>query len=304
MLLLKVSDQLGNQMFAYAAVKSIAIDKGYRFGLLPCSENTSALINDRDSKYGHTIDTIFPTVADDVVRLNEDDIKNYAYFRENIDKNSVSALDHRSYEINDNTLMEGHYVSAGYFERRLDEVRKWFTFPEDIVRDCTSRYTEIRKKANGRKIVAVHFRVGKDYRKGGFLLEKNYWERAAEECRMQLAEYPLYMIFYDSAVNTVRRFKDRHDCIEVHGSLIYDLCMMTMADANIICNSSFSMMGALLNPGSGVVVCPSSYPVPYGKRPDGTYPKEWIMVKAGHDRLSYLYFKLRMTARCALGMRT
>ncbi len=55
MLLLKVSDQLGNQMFAYAAVKSIAIEKGYGFGMIPCSDNTSALINDKDPKYGHTI---------------------------------------------------------------------------------------------------------------------------------------------------------------------------------------------------------------------------------------------------------
>lgn len=33
MLVVKLSDQLGNQMFAYAAVKSIALDKGFEFGV-------------------------------------------------------------------------------------------------------------------------------------------------------------------------------------------------------------------------------------------------------------------------------
>ena len=31
MLLCQLSDQLGNQMFAYAAIKSIALDHGYKF---------------------------------------------------------------------------------------------------------------------------------------------------------------------------------------------------------------------------------------------------------------------------------
>lgn len=33
MLLCQLSDQLGNQMFAYAAIKSIALDHGYKFGV-------------------------------------------------------------------------------------------------------------------------------------------------------------------------------------------------------------------------------------------------------------------------------
>lgn len=34
MIICKLSDQLGNQMFAYASVKSIALDKGYDFKIL------------------------------------------------------------------------------------------------------------------------------------------------------------------------------------------------------------------------------------------------------------------------------
>ncbi len=39
MIICKLSDQLGNQMFAYAAVKTIAKDKGYDFRVLSKYDN-------------------------------------------------------------------------------------------------------------------------------------------------------------------------------------------------------------------------------------------------------------------------
>lgn len=61
MLLCQLSDQLGNQMFAYAAIKSIALDHGYKFGVISQLDN-QFLKNDTDKKYGNTIISVFDTL--------------------------------------------------------------------------------------------------------------------------------------------------------------------------------------------------------------------------------------------------
>ena len=58
MIICKLSDQLGNQMFAYAAVKTIAKDKGYDFRVLSKYDN-QFLKNDIDKKFVSNITTVF-----------------------------------------------------------------------------------------------------------------------------------------------------------------------------------------------------------------------------------------------------
>lgn len=62
MIICKLSDQLGNQMFAYASVKSIALDKGYDFKILG-EYNNQFLKNDTDKKYGNTLTSIFADIC-------------------------------------------------------------------------------------------------------------------------------------------------------------------------------------------------------------------------------------------------
>ncbi len=304
MLLLKVADQLGNQMFAYASVKTIASDLGYDFKLLGCSDKTTILVNDHDNDYGHTIDTIFEEVAKDVLDPSDGGYSDYAGFNECIDRFSTSAVDERAYGVKDNTLMTGHYISPLYFKNNMDKVREWFRFPEAVSGECRKRTDAIRDKYKGRKLVAVHFRVGDDYYRGGYLLDRTYWERAAFKCRELLGEEPVYILFYDKYTKTVSRFENNHTCEKMHDTLVYDMCAMGMADANIVCNSSFSIMGAMLNKEAGFVIAPSGYAVPWGIRPEGAFPEDWIRVEAGHDKRAYAYFKVKTVVRKMLGMST
>ena len=50
MVIVKLADQLGNQMFACVSRKSICIDKGYSFGYyrVPLAENILINMNERD----------------------------------------------------------------------------------------------------------------------------------------------------------------------------------------------------------------------------------------------------------------
>lgn len=58
MVIVKLADQLGNQMFAYASIKSMCIDKGYSFGYyrVPLAKK---YINDSDKKYGNALPGYF-----------------------------------------------------------------------------------------------------------------------------------------------------------------------------------------------------------------------------------------------------
>lgn len=57
MLVARIADQLGNQMFSYASVKTIAQHRQEPFGFV---REWNDRINDSDRKYGNEIHTIFP----------------------------------------------------------------------------------------------------------------------------------------------------------------------------------------------------------------------------------------------------
>ena len=91
MLVVKLSDQLGNQMFAYAAVKSIALDKGFEFGV--CNEyDNQFLKNDTDEKFGNTLTSIFPQIRQEIVS----ELSNYANFQEITNYQSKSSINVRA----------------------------------------------------------------------------------------------------------------------------------------------------------------------------------------------------------------
>ena len=62
MLVARIADQLGNQMFAYASVKTIAQHRQEPFGFV---REWNDRINDSDRKYGNEIHTIVPAIHDE-----------------------------------------------------------------------------------------------------------------------------------------------------------------------------------------------------------------------------------------------
>jgi len=285
MLLLKTSDQLGNQMFAYASVKTIALDKGYEFRVLPKNMD-GELSNDKDSVYGNTVDTIFPNVKPEVFTGDAGALK-MTEFQEVTDVNSTSSICEEAFAVSDNTLMLGHYIAAGYFMHRIREVREWFAFPKDIQKQAHEALAKVREQYPDRLLVPAHFRVGPDYRKNGYMLNQTYWERAAEEVIARTGKEAVFVVFYDKKDATVERFMGKFPCVDARKTLVYDMCAMSMCDAHIVCNSSFSMMTGLLDEKGGIVICPSTFPIPEGYLPADCYPEHWIKVEAGHDKKAY-----------------
>ncbi|HIT82428.1 MAG TPA: alpha-1,2-fucosyltransferase [Candidatus Caccoplasma merdavium] len=287
MLVVKLSDQLGNQMFAYASVKSIALDKGFEFGVYNEYDN-QFLKNDTDKKFGNTLTSIFPQIRKEVVS----DVQNYSVFQEITDSHSISSIQKEAYEVSDNTLMRGHYISPKYFLHRIDEVREWFAFPSDIQNKAENELTKIKAQfAPNTKFCSIHFRNALDYRVKGFMLNKNYWYHAANKILKNNEENGsiVFLIFYDKLTPLVKSFSKRYTSVLTHNSLLVDFEMISLCDYHIVCNSSFSIMAALMDPNTEFnTLCPSTYPIPSGYFPSDCYLSNWIKIKSHKDTLSHL----------------
>ena len=284
MLTVTISDQLGNQMFAYASVKTIAQNRGESFGFVRAKNN---LINDTDKQYGNEIHTIFPnTKAEFLTELPTAITHTWEEppLRERTANYQPSAL-----TVPENTLMKGHFISCQYFWKNRSQVQKWFSFPEDMELAVQKELAELQTRYPGRPLVATHFRVGRDYTQQGFRLADDYWFHAADEV-LKRCKNPVFLLFYDhkdEKGGVVNDFLQKYDCEVCRGSLVHDLCMMSKCHWQIICNSSFSIMSAVLNANQDqTILRPSVYPVGLDFQKDDCFAEEWISIPARQDPAS------------------
>lgn len=294
MIVVRITSLLANQMFAYAAVKSIAKDKGYDFKYIHkrcrVSEGSNSSV---DKKYGRDFDTIFSIPESE--KLDEFDKKGFIEHEElRFIKKYNSFYYREAMEISDNTYMKGHFICPKYFIHRIDEVREWFAFPQEVDKDSINRIDEIRKRNPGKTIVCVHFRVGQDYLLHGFLIDASYWMKAAEQMISRFKDVK-FIVFCDKKTDCVKRFLDKYDCELMKGSLVEDMCLMTKCDAYILSNSTFSMMGALLSSsGTPYVIRPSHYFTGPRSEQKNCFLDDWDIVEARRNLKSFVLSMLKI----------
>lgn len=285
MIVAQPTNNLANQMFTYASVKSIALDKNCEFKYLhkyaTYAERRNSSI---DKNYGQDFDTIFSIPEEERIYELPAGINI-------INEKSAEGRIYRAYQkeiqgIQDNTLVNGLLVSPCYFEHRLDEVRKWFEFPVEVELRSNDRIRELRSRYPDHKIVAVHFRVGNDYRDGGYLLTYSYWKSAAQFVIKQCENKVIFLLFYDKRMHYIDKFNAEFPCEIVRGSLVEDLCLMSKCDGNILSNSTFSIWGALLNKKTEIVTRPSIYPIHSGKVQEDSFLTGWLEMGAKRDFVS------------------
>lgn len=201
MLISELSDQFRTQMFAYAALKTIAIDLGMDFRII-CNLVRMQLINNTEVKFGNSIYSIFPNTQNEYIDEVPSD---YKLYRENTTIHCKIVLKKDALNVEDNTLLVGHYICLKYFEHRIDEVRRWFEFPEEIELISSKLIDDIKEKIDNKdaKLVSVQFRYGHDYRSGGFMLNGNYWFKAAKRLKKLLDSESVFVVFYDKRTKLV-----------------------------------------------------------------------------------------------------
>jgi hypothetical protein len=277
--------RLGNQMFQYAALRSIALKNNYE-----CK------IPDPSMMRWHGQECLLDEFNIEVEYLTDQD-------RVTITTNAVEPSHHKYYpqffEIPDNTNIHGFFQSTYYFNEFKDKIIKELTPASNHMLEAQSYLSTIREK--GQKTVSVHLRRGdlcdqtkhlKFYGKDDILDQSTVYGVYLSKALQQFSDQDVrYIVFTGGSRSgddsediewAKRNFNKENWTVATTNNPIKDLSLIASCDHNIVCHlSTFGWWGAFLNQNPAkMVVAPRNYyfdePMDY-ERP-GFFPEDWKLI--------------------------
>lgn len=208
--------RLGNQMFQYAALRGIAAHRGFDYSI------------DRNS-----------ILYEGFLLPESSQISNFNTI------NKLEKFDFDSTFFNtcpDNIDIVGYFQTEKYFQHIEKQIRKDFTFKDNIIKTCTMFFDGISKQEK----LALHVR------RGDYLNLSNYFVNLDLEYYHNALSYfdsKLQVIVFSDDSNWCSKqdlFKNKQFIISNLSNQFLDLCAMSMCDYHIMANSSFSWWGSWL----------------------------------------------------------
>lgn len=251
--------RLGNQMFQYASLRGLAAKHGYEY-CLPPKEYLGTL----DPNCAVSDCTIF-----DCFKLPEAPRLIL----------SANALEEKSFEFDenlwnscpDNVTLFGYFQSEKYFKSVEEEIRKAFSFNDNIVYPCYNYY---RNNFSNSKVISLHIRRG-DYLKYTHhpTMDMDYYQKALSI----LPDLPV-LIFSDDIewCGSQELFSSDRFYISESNNTAIDLCLQSLCDYHIIANSSFSWWGAWLAKSEKVIAPKNWFGPPLTHNTKDLYCENWI----------------------------
>lgn len=222
--------RLGNQMFQYAALRSLSKKFNYEY-CLPIVESKC-----QDS-YGNLEDlNLFECFNLDNERKENTDLYHIELDTLGLDQNIINKCP-------DNVDFHGYFQDVKYFEDNQEDIRRCFTFQE--------KYESVAKQyfystfAN-QEVISLHIRRG-DYALHSHhpVQSIEYYEKALKFFNKDLK----VLIFSDDIdwayQQEIFKSNDRFFFSRDNNSAV-DLCMQSFCKYHIIANSTFSWWGAWL----------------------------------------------------------
>ena len=254
--------RLGNQMFRYAAVHALAIKNNSSFGM-----------PDVDCE----IYKAFPDLS--VHKASPDEINSATsdyVSKEGYDFNFEPGL----FACADNSRIFGYFQSELYFKDFSESVRKEFTFSDAVQKETLDYFNQLKQENNGAPICAVHFRRT-DYTQLAHVhtnLTSDYYNPACSWMLNNIQGCKLLAISDDYEWCRENLPADTFIFPDSKG-MFHDMKLMSLCDAHIIANSSFSWWGAWLSENSRQVIAPSNWFGPEGpKKWDTIYCNGWGVI--------------------------
>lgn len=258
--------RLGNQMFQYASLLGIAKNIGFDYGIRYANKDEFAYAN--------------PLVGKE--KLDLVDAFGELSAKDSTDTSPVYTLQEEKHEFDkrifndtpDKCDLIGYFQTEKYFDKFKDEVKKDFTFREEIVKECETILFEIDTE---RPLVSVHVRRGDYTQLQDFhpLCPVEYYLDS-----LTIVGDDHYPIVFSDDIEWCKNNLHLDEAYYCSGnSQFVDMCLMSMCDSNIIANSSFSWWGAWLNNNENkTVVAPSQW---FGskladKNTDDMYCEGWV----------------------------
>ena len=280
--------RLGNQLFQYAALKSLGLSKGYE-----------VKIPNPSSRLWHGQECLLDNFSLECGFLTQQDTEEikYLYLEPDInryDKNIISLPDH--------TNLLGFFQSTKYFTAHSDQIRKEFQLKRELDEECREHILKL-KRDHGCEIVSVHLRRGDQtdgtnpssvnfYGKGNHLEDTSiygsYFNKAKEVFKNRKIKF---LVFSggsrkeESNASDLEwckyNFKDDIFLFAEGNSTIKDFGLIKSCDHNITCHStSFGWWAAYLNENpSKIVTAPKYYFVEDRTLTrEGFYPDNWNLL--------------------------
>jgi hypothetical protein len=218
--------RLGNQMFQYASLKGIAKYRDYEYSIPP--KEVFGNIDNNVKRSECNLHDVFdlekekigliknPTLPE---RMHEFDEDLFVNFPDNVD-------------------LFGYYQSEKYFKHIENEIRKDFSFKEDLFDMC-------KNVINGDEVV-----ISLHIRRGDYITNNNHPVQDIEYYEKALSKFDNYpvIVFSDDPewCKNKNIFSSDRFLISENNTTDFDLCLMSLCDYHIIANSSFSWWGAWL----------------------------------------------------------
>lgn len=160
--------------------------------------------------------------------------------------------------------LSGYFQSEKYFESFKDTVRSAFTF-SDFIMNGAEEFMRLEKEAGYTRTVSIHMRFG-DYVGNKFyanLLETSYYEDAIFYVLSHSSpkESIKFLVFSDETDKALKAMHEifRRTKMAVHFDIVstphpcQDMCLMSLCDAGIMANSSFSFWGNYLGKNKKII---------------------------------------------------
>ncbi|MCW8929206.1 MAG: alpha-1,2-fucosyltransferase [Gammaproteobacteria bacterium] len=277
MLMLKLRAQTGNNMFQYAACKTLADKKGYQFcfrggkkGSLfkhfELSGETNFSLAFRRFLYA-----LNPWAKRRIFRFKKTPYTS---------KKSDEKFDSSFFDLTDGYTVQGTFQSEKYFKHNREMILKWYT-PRKEYRDQIEQINQTIT-APLEKRCCIHIRRS-DYHDMeekddglGWILPIAYYKEALKQLPNEL----FYIIISDSPDFAEQVFQSLpNKFISKNNPAVVDLFLLTLCRYNILANSTFSWWGGWLNNNKDKVVIAPKYNLGW---PDSIWFPDQIKVEDWH----------------------
>ena len=223
----------GNQLFCYVATRTIALDKGYDFGIMHPEKFKGTDFLNLD--FGKKVLGGKGPEGGPPKKLPEE--INY-YYREKKMIHPVNGSDIRLYDkdlvsVFPNTKIDGMMQDEKYFEHRKNEIKEWLKVKDEF--DCYDYSNE--------NTCVTNFRGGEYARHKDLYLSKKYWEDAVNNMLKINTNFKFVVITDDTY--EAKKFFPNYDVF--HFNIAKDYIVIKNAHYLILSNSSFAWFSAWLS---------------------------------------------------------
>jgi hypothetical protein len=286
MIITKLKGGLGNQMFQYAAGRSLSILRKTELKLdLSFYKNLDPAYRRYQMSAFNTIENIASKA--EVEKMQKNSLwrsleRSLPYSMRSTIVNNDLFFDPNFFRIRDNTYIEGNWQNEKYFCNISDNIKSEFSLRKAV----TENFESISERISKSHSISLHIRRG-DYLSPKFsniypVLSSEYYAKAAAHFDSLLSD-PIFFVFSDDLDWAKKNLNIPYPSVFVdlsgENKDAEEMVLMSRCRHNIIANSSFSWWGAWLNRNPDkIVISPKKWFNILKAYEESIIPKEWLTI--------------------------